>query len=195
MLVVVLNIVNTIGEFILGKLVVAHAAAAIASGARRRPERGRDHRRVLRHLFFWSIWSASSSSCFWSRGSSITSAWRGAPVHPAVHRHVQLRHARRVAQCSPSCGWRRFSRTAPTIRSNNTARHALFLPTSREAKYNAQQAIDPFSLARRRSAAGGGRSSRARSSHSASAATRLSTSRWSWSGSPSSSASRASTRS
>ena len=26
----------------------------------------------------------------------------------------------------------------------NTARHALFLPTSREAKYNAKQAIDPF---------------------------------------------------
>ena len=26
----------------------------------------------------------------------------------------------------------------------NTARHALFLPTSREAKYNAKQAIDAF---------------------------------------------------
>ena len=39
---------------------------------------------------------------------------------------------------------RRCSRTAPTTRSNNTTRHALFLPTSRAAKYKAKQAIDSF---------------------------------------------------
>jgi ATP/ADP translocase len=36
----------------------------------------------------------------------------------------------------------------------NTARHALFLPTSREAKYNAKQAIDAFFWRLWRSAAG-----------------------------------------
>ena len=39
---------------------------------------------------------------------------------------------------------RRCSRTAPTTRSDNTTRHALFLPTSRAAKYKAKQAIDSF---------------------------------------------------
>jgi AAA family ATP:ADP antiporter len=139
MLVVVLNIVNTIGEFILGKLVVAHAAAAIASGAAGGLSEGAIIGEFYGTFFFWVNLVGFLSSCFWSRGSSAPACARLfiLPASPCSATACSPR-----CPCSPSCGWRRFSRTAPTIRST-TPPATLFLPTSREAN-NAQQAIDSF---------------------------------------------------
>jgi AAA family ATP:ADP antiporter len=40
--------------------------------------------------------------------------------------------------------WTKIFENATDYSIQNTTRHALFLPTSREAKYNAKQAIDAF---------------------------------------------------
>ena len=45
-----------------------------------------------------------------------------------------------------SSGWPKMLENGTDYSIQNTARHALFLPTSREAKYKAKQAIDSFFL-------------------------------------------------
>ena len=72
--------------------------------------------------------------------------------------------------------WAKILENSTDYSIQNTTRHALFLPTSREAKYKAKQAIDSFFCARRRHAAGGRRLRRHDARRSASAAMRSSTS-------------------
>ncbi len=56
----------------------------------------------------------------------------------------QLRADRHPADASPSSAWPRSLENSTDYSIQNTARQALFLPTSREAKYKAKQAIDSF---------------------------------------------------
>ena len=113
-LLILLNIVNTVGEYILSHLVVAHAAEAVRREPGLRQERL--HRRLLRQLLLLgerhrrrccrrssrrasssaSACRASCSRCP-SSPSAPTASWRSAPP-------------------SPSCAGRRRPRTRPTTR-------------------------------------------------------------------------------
>jgi AAA family ATP:ADP antiporter len=143
MLVVVLNIVNTIGEFILGKLVVAHAAAAIASGAAGGLSEGAIIGEFYGTFFFWVNLVGFLFQLF---------------LVSRIFKYVGVRGALFILPCIAMFSYGMLAalpvlaivRVAKILENstdysiNNTARHALFLPTSREAKYNAQQAIDSF---------------------------------------------------
>jgi AAA family ATP:ADP antiporter len=143
MLVVVLNIVNTIGEFILGKLVVAHATATIASGAAGGLSEGAIIGQFYGEFFGWVNLVGFLFQLF---------------LVSRIFKYVGVRGALFILPCIAMFSYGMLAvlpvlaivRVAKVLENstdysiNNTARHALFLPTSREAKYNAQQAIDSF---------------------------------------------------
>jgi len=143
MLVVVLNVVNTIGEFILGKLVVAHATATIASGAAGGLSEGAIIGQFYGDFFFWVNLVGFLFQLF---------------LVSRIFKYIGVRGALFILPCIAMFSYGMLAalpvlaivRVAKILENsadysiNNTARQALFLPTSREAKYNAKQAIDSF---------------------------------------------------
>jgi ATP:ADP antiporter, AAA family len=143
MLVVVLNVVNTIGEFILGKLVVEHAAQTIASGAAGGLSEGAIIGKFYGDFFGWVNLLGFLFQLF---------------LVSRIFKYIGVRGALFILPCIAMFSYGMLAalpvlaivRVAKILENStdysiqNTARHALFLPTSREAKYNAQQAIDSF---------------------------------------------------
>jgi AAA family ATP:ADP antiporter len=143
MLVVVLNVVNTVGEFILGKLVVEHAAGLVSSGAA-----GGASASTIIGQFYGDFFAWVNLVGFLFQLVLVS----------RIFKHVGVRGALFVLPLIATFSYGMLAvlpilaivRIAKILENsadysiNNTARHALFLPTSREAKYNAQQAIDSF---------------------------------------------------
>jgi AAA family ATP:ADP antiporter len=143
LLVLVLNVVNTVGEYILGRLVVADAAATIASGA----AGGRDEAAIIGE-FYGSFfgWVNLVGLLFQVFLVSRLFKWIGVRgtlfVLPlvAVFSYGLVAAVPLLAVVSII----KVLENSSDYSINNTAKHALFLPTSREAKYKAKQAIDSF---------------------------------------------------
>jgi ATP:ADP antiporter, AAA family len=143
MLVLVLNVVNTTGEFILSKLVVDNADRLIASGAatvEQKPE--------LIATFYGSFFS-------WvNLGGMILQLF----LVSRIFKYIGIRGALFILPVIAFASYGLVTvlpvlslvRVAKVMENGtdysiqNTARHALFLPTSREAKYKAQAAIESF---------------------------------------------------
>jgi AAA family ATP:ADP antiporter len=143
LLVLVLNVVNTVGEYILGRLVVEDAAAKIASGAA-----GGLTEEALIGQFYGSFfgWVNLLGLLFQLFLVSRLFKWIGVRgtlfVLPivATFSYGLLAAVPLLAVVSAV----KVLENASDYSINNTAKHALFLPTSREAKYKAKQAIDSF---------------------------------------------------
>ena len=143
MLMVLVNVVNTTGEFILGKLVVENADRMIAGGtvsATQKPE--------IIGAFYGSFFSWVNLAGMLFQLFLVS----------RIFKYIGIRGALFILPTIALGGYA-FAAVIPLLpilRSvkilengtdysiQNTARHALFLRTSREAKYKAKAAIDSF---------------------------------------------------
>lgn len=141
-LVVVLNVVNTSGEFLLSKLVVAQAAHAFP-GAAMAAARERFIGEFYGSFFAWvNITALVLQSFFVSRIFKAIGPGGGLFVGPMI---ALVGYS--VILVAPLLGLVRVLKILDNscdYSIQNTARQALFLPTSREAKYKAKAAIDAF---------------------------------------------------
>lgn len=143
LVVLVVNIVNTVGEFLLGRLVIADAATAIANGT----ANGLSQEALIGQFYgnFFG-WVNLLGFLFQLLLVSRLFKWigvRGALfVLPlvATFSYSLLTILPLLAVVSVA----KTLENATDYSIWNTVRQALFLPTSREAKYKAKQAIDSF---------------------------------------------------
>lgn len=143
LLIVVVNLVNTTGEFLLGRLVVVEAKAAIAAGTAGGASLSQVIGSFYGSFFSWVNMLGLVFQVF---------------VVSRLFKYVGVRGALFVLPLIALGSYGMFAalpilavvRGAKILENSadysiqNTARHALFLPTSREAKYKAKTAIDSF---------------------------------------------------
>jgi AAA family ATP:ADP antiporter len=143
LMVVLLNVVNTIGEYMMGKLVVDQAARALVGGTAAGLTRSQ-----LIGIFYGDFFG-------WV---NLVSLFIQLFVVSRVFKRIGVRGALFVLPVIafvsygglallPVLGAVRIGKIVENSTDyslQNTARHALFLPMSREAKYKAKQAIDGF---------------------------------------------------
>jgi ATP:ADP antiporter, AAA family len=143
MLIVIVNIVNTTGEFLLSKLVVENADRLIASGAIAEGQKGEVIGTFYASFFGWVNLAGMLFQLFLVSRIFKYIGVRGALFILPV---IALTSYGMVALV-PLLGLIRVTKVMENgtdYSIQNTARHALFLPTSREAKYKAKSAIDSF---------------------------------------------------
>jgi AAA family ATP:ADP antiporter len=136
------NLVNTTGEYILGKTVVAHVTAQAGAAAG-----GMDDKKIIGEFygnyFTWvNIVSALLQAFVVSRLLKYLGVRTAIMVLPFVALFGYLSMA-----FIPFIGFIRGAKIAENSLDysvQNTTRNALYLPTSREAKYKAKQANDTF---------------------------------------------------
>jgi ATP:ADP antiporter, AAA family len=135
------NLVNTTGEYILGKTVVAHVTANAGAAG------GIDEKKIIGEFygnyFTWvNIVSALLQAFVVSRLLKHLGVRTAIMVLPFVALFGYLSMA-----FIPFIGFIRGAKIAENSLDysvQNTTRNALYLPTSREAKYKAKQANDTF---------------------------------------------------
>ncbi len=141
-LIVLINVVNTSGEFLLGKLVVAEAARAFP-GAAMTAARERFIGEFYGSFFGWvNITGLVLQTFFVSRIFKAIRVGGALFIGPII---ALVGYS--VIMVAPLLGLVRFLKILDNscdYSIQNTARHTLFLPTSREAKYKAKSAIDSF---------------------------------------------------
>ena len=143
LLVLVLNVVNTVGEYVLGRLVVADAAAKIASGAAGGLTEGALIGQFYGNFFGWVNLLGLFFQLFLV---SRLFKWIGVRGTLFVLPLIAMFSYGAVAMVPllAVVTILKVLENSSDYTINNTAKHALFLPTSREAKYKAKQAIDSF---------------------------------------------------
>jgi ATP:ADP antiporter, AAA family len=142
-LMLVVNVVNTTGEFMLGKLVVEHADKLIASGAAPAAQKSEIIGAFYGSFFGWVNLVGMLLQLFFVSRIFKYIGVRGAlfvlPVIAfASYGLVMLLPLLRLVRVA------KVMENGTDYSIQNTARQALFLPTSREAKYKAKAAIDSF---------------------------------------------------
>jgi AAA family ATP:ADP antiporter len=142
-LTLLLNVVNTTGEYLFGRYVVNAANAAIGAGAQSEGARqqfiGSAYGSYFSYInlvgFLLQLFVVSRVFAFLGVGRSLF-------VHPIVALASYLLMLR-----APSFEAIRLLKIADNSINyslGNTTRQALWLPTTREAKYKAKQAVDSF---------------------------------------------------
>jgi ATP:ADP antiporter, AAA family len=143
MLVLIFNLVNTLGGFRLNTVITQEAAARIAAGT----AGGLDEAALIGTM-------AGTVQTFVNLGAFLLQAF----VVSRVFKYIGVRGALFVLPVIALTGyaavallpvlavvqWTKIFENSTDYSLQNTTRHALFLPTSREAKYKAKQAIDSF---------------------------------------------------
>jgi len=142
-LVLLSNCVNTTGEFILGKTVSANAQVA-TQGAGDAAAATKDYiGQFYADFYFWvNLCGAAIQMFLASRIMQFLGAGRALFFLPLV-----ALGGYSILAIVPILGLIRIAKILENSLDysiQNTARHALFLPTSREAKYKAKSAIDSF---------------------------------------------------
>lgn len=143
LLMMLLNWVNTTGEFILGRTVEAAAANAVAAGT----VGGLSERDFIRNFYgtFFSV-------------VNLTALLAQLFLVSRLIKHFGVRVALLVLPVIAFVGytilaffpilaavrWAKTAENATDYSLQNTVRNVLFLPTTREEKYKAKQAIDSF---------------------------------------------------
>jgi AAA family ATP:ADP antiporter len=142
-LVVLLNIVNTSGEFLLGKLVISEAARAFPDAVTMAAERQKFIGEFYGQFFAWvNIIGLVLQTFFVSRIFKAIGPGGALFIVPAI-----ALTGYSVILVAPILGLVRLLKildNSTDYSIQNTARQALFLPTSRDAKYKAKAAIDAF---------------------------------------------------
>jgi AAA family ATP:ADP antiporter len=142
-LVVVVNVVNTLGEFVMGRLITADAVAAVASGS----AGGATARDLIGATSgYVQTWVNALGFVLQAFVVSRVFRWIGVRGALFVLPIVALGSYSTMLMLPVLAAVRaaKIAENSVDYSIQNTARHALFLPTSREAKYNAKQAIDSF---------------------------------------------------
>jgi ATP:ADP antiporter, AAA family len=143
MLIVIVNVVNTTGEFLLSKLVVESTDLLVQSGAVPAEQKAEIIGRFYSQFFSWVNLVGMLLQLFIVSRIFKYIGVRGALfVLPVIAfgsyglvTALPLLSLVRIAK---------IMENGTDYSIQNTARHALFLPTSREAKYKAKAAIDSF---------------------------------------------------
>jgi ATP:ADP antiporter, AAA family len=140
-LVLLSNFVNTTGEFILGKTVAQHAKAAVAqnSGITEEAYIGK----FYANFFFWvNVLGAALQMFAVSRIMKYLGVGWALLILPLIAMGSYT-----LLAFTPILSFIRIAKIAENSTDysvQNTARHALFLQTDRDAKYKAKTAIDSF---------------------------------------------------
>jgi AAA family ATP:ADP antiporter len=143
LLTVLLNVVNTSGEYLLGRYVVEQAQALHGAG----PE-GAAARQVFIGETYSSLFSTVNLVGFLLQMFVVSRVFKYLGVGKALYVHPIVAFAGyTLFLTGPSLSLM----TAVKVADNsldyslgNTTKQALWLPTSREAKYKAKQAVDSF---------------------------------------------------
>ena len=142
-LVLISNCVNTTGEYILGKTVAMNAETAVAGAADPEAAKKIFIGEFYANFFFWVNLVGALVQMFLV--SRIMKSWG---IGPALFFLPLLAlGGYTMLALIPILSYIRVAKIAENsvdYSIQNTARHALFLPTSREAKYKAKAAIDSF---------------------------------------------------
>jgi len=143
MLMLILNLVNTTGEYILGETLTNIAKERVAAGQMAEGDIGSWIGSFYGNFFFWvNTVSAIVQALLVSR----IIKWFGVRGALYILPLIALISYSTMALV-PILGVVRIGKileNGTDYSVQNTARHSLFLPTSREAKYKAKQAIDTF---------------------------------------------------
>jgi ATP:ADP antiporter, AAA family len=142
-LVLLSNCVNTTGEFILGKTVSATAEVATQGAADAEAASKEYIGTFYANFFFWvNLFGAAIQMFLASRIMQFMGATKALFFLPVI-----ALGGYSMLALVPILGLIRIAKIAENsidYSLQNTARHALFLPTSREEKYKAKSAIDSF---------------------------------------------------
>lgn len=142
-LVVLLNVVNTSGEFLLGKLVVAEAAKAFPNALTMMADRQKFIGEFYGAFFGWvNVTGLVLQTFFVSRIFKAIGPAGALFICPAIA--LTGYSVILVAPLLSLVKVLKIMDNSMDYSVQNTARQALFLPTSREAKYKAKAAIDAF---------------------------------------------------
>jgi len=143
LLVLLLNVVNTSGEYLFGKYVVNAAIAAHGAGPESEAARQQFIGETYSSYFGWVNLIGFLLQMFVvSRVFKFLGVARALFIHPAVAMVGYL-----GMLLAPSFAFIRGVKIADNSLDyslGNTTKQALWLPTSREAKYKAKQAVDSF---------------------------------------------------
>ncbi len=141
--VLLLNLVNTVGEFVLGALVEATADAQFGVGHATEAARGNFIGAFYGSFYAWvNLATFLIQSLLVSRFFKYLGVRRTLFLGPIISLITYGTTA-----LAPVLNVVRIMKTAENSNdysTNNTVRQALFLPTSREVKYKAKAAIDTF---------------------------------------------------
>ena len=142
MMVLVFNQVNTLGGFMLNSLITETAKnAAAAAGP------GFDQRAMIATLS-GTVQTSVNILAFLLQAFVISRIFKYAGVRGALFVLPTIAAfgymAIAVVPILAVVQWTKIFENGTDYSIQNTTRHALFLPTSREEKYNAKQAIDAF---------------------------------------------------
>jgi AAA family ATP:ADP antiporter len=143
MLVVAFTLVNTLGGFVLNTLITEEAARRIASGTA-----GALDQRALIGTMAGSVQTWVNLLAFLMQAFLVSRIFKFVGVRGALFilPVIALGGYAAIALV-PMFGVIRATKVLENgtdYSIQNTTRHALFLPTTREAKYKAKQAIDSF---------------------------------------------------
>jgi AAA family ATP:ADP antiporter len=142
-LVVILNVVNTSGEYILSKFVVGEAVAHLGSDPATL-----EAREKFVGGFYGDFFSLVNLTSFVFQMLAVSRILKHLGVAGAMFVHPALDLLGNLAVFGmPNLGVARLMKTADNTIDyslGKTAQQALWLPTSREAKYKAKQAVDAF---------------------------------------------------
>jgi AAA family ATP:ADP antiporter len=143
MLMVVLNVVNTTGEYLFGRYVVEAAAALHGSG----PDTA-GAREAFIGVTYSSLFSTVNLVGFVLQMFVVSRVFKFLGVGKSLYVHPSIAMAGYVFMAVlPSLSairWLKVADNSVDYSLGNTSKQALWLPTSREAKYKAKQAVDSF---------------------------------------------------
>jgi len=141
--VLLLNLINTVGEFILGSLFVQNAIEQFGAGDAFLEARSQSIRTAYAEFYLWvNAVALVIQSSLVSRFIKYFGVRQSLFIGPLVSLC-----AYGVSAFQPVLSTVRAMKIAENSNdysTNNTIRQALFLPTSREVKYKAKAAIDTF---------------------------------------------------
>jgi AAA family ATP:ADP antiporter len=142
-LVLVFSLVNTLGGFMLNRLITEEAASRVAAGTA-----GGLTQQALIGTMVGTIQTWVNVLAFLLQAFAVSRIFKYVGVRGALFilPFIALGGYTIVALI-PLFGivrWAKVLENSTDYSVQNTTRHALFLPTSRQAKYTAKQAIDSF---------------------------------------------------
>jgi len=143
LLVVLLNLVNSSGEYLLGRYAVTKANDTYGTGPESKTSRENFIGQTYSRFF-----STVNLSGFLLQLFVVSRVFKFLGVRKALFIHpVTLFLGYLMVAGSPSIGkiyWLKVADNSIDYSLGNTTKQALWLPTSREAKYKAKQAVDSF---------------------------------------------------
>lgn len=142
-LVLLLNVVNTTGEYLFGKYVVQNSVAQFGPGAASAAERGKYIGETYSSFFSnVNLLGLLLQLFVVSAVFRVIGVGRALFIHPLIAGTGYLLMLR-----TPSFDFIRWLKTADNAVDyslGNTTKQALWLPTTRQEKYKAKQAVDSF---------------------------------------------------